>query len=161
MKEYVKKKKLDKSASHDPMDIGKVECHEHEHRGCWDDKVDSDGDWCMSVVSSGYENDVDAVNKGKGKGKAKGEGRFEGECYNCGEYGHSARFCPLSSKGKSKGKGPVQRYNCGQLGHIAAQCLAHPIIKDGPPILLSRIGGRKAQKELKKSEQLPTGQSDP
>ena len=35
--------------------------------------------------------------------------RFEGQCYACGEYGHSARFCPHDlGNGKSKGKGKDQ-----------------------------------------------------
>ena len=46
------------------------------------------------------------------KGKGKGKGRFEGECYNCGEYGHSARFCP-----KHKGKGK----------HVWANMFEHPL----------------------------------
>ena len=35
--------------------------------------------------------------KGKGKGKGpKGNGkRFQGECYHCGEYGHSQRYCEV------------------------------------------------------------------
>ena len=35
-----------------------------------------------------------------------GRGRkFEGECFGCGESGHSARFCTKQGKGKGKGKG--------------------------------------------------------
>ena len=53
--------------------------------------------------------DVNAFNKGKGKGKGKGKpgGKsvFYGQCYNCGQSGHSAKFCPEKNKGKSKGKG--------------------------------------------------------
>ncbi len=51
--------------------------------------------------------------KGKGKGNWEqskgGKGGwspwgFQGNCYNCGGKGHSARFCP-HPKGKGKGKG--------------------------------------------------------
>ena len=39
--------------------------------------------------------------KGGGKGVGKGKGEFFGRCYECGQWGHSAKFCP---KGKGKGK---------------------------------------------------------
>ena len=39
--------------------------------------------------------------KGEGKGGGKGKGEFFGRCYECGQWGHSAKFCP---KGKGKGK---------------------------------------------------------
>ena len=38
----------------------------------------------------------------KGKGKSKGKG-FQGNCWICGQFGHSSRNC--KGKGKSKGKG--------------------------------------------------------
>ena len=68
----------------------------------------------------GFKGKGQGDNKGKGKGKAM---RFDGQCYPCGEYGHSARFCPHGN-GKSKGKGKEQTicYNCGNPGHIAANC---------------------------------------
>ena len=46
---------------------------------------------------------------GEGKGDGKGgKGEFKGSCYNCGTWGHSARFC--SSKGKGpKGRNPKSR----------------------------------------------------
>ena len=48
---------------------------------------------------------------------------FEGQCYACGEYGHSARFCPhVTGKAKGKGKEQTICYKCGNMGHIAAQC---------------------------------------
>ena len=41
------------------------------------------------------------MSKGKGKGKGGGgKGQFNGTCYNCGKYGHSAKNC---RKGKGKG----------------------------------------------------------
>ena len=114
IKEYSKKKNLDNRAKKgdDPMDcdaISKDNKHEQEQ---WDD-----------------EGDVNAVSKGKGKGKI-GKGGFKGNCYNCGAYGHSARFCG-KGKGKGetdKGKGKGNRgyegncYNCGGVGHPAREC---------------------------------------
>ena len=49
--------------------------------------------------------------KGKGKGlnevspeatDVNAVGEFQGYCYNCGDWGHSAKYCP---KGKGKGGG--------------------------------------------------------
>ena len=62
---------------------------------------------------------VKANTGGKG-GKKRG--------YNCGQPGHSAKFCPNPPKGKSKGKGWDNRdcYVCGQKGHIAAFCPQNP-----------------------------------
>ena len=60
--------------------------------------------------SGGYSNysgpapmHLDAMTSGKGKGG------FQGNCYNCGQPGYSARYCPKgkcksSGKGKSGGK---------------------------------------------------------
>ena len=45
--------------------------------------------------------------KGGGGGKGvKGKGKnslFDGECNECGCYGHTARFCPYSTKGAGEG----------------------------------------------------------
>ena len=30
---------------------------------------------------------------------------FPGDCWTCGEHGHSSRYCPKKGKGKGKGKG--------------------------------------------------------
>jgi len=97
-------------------------------QGEWSD------DWGNEWDTGGYGN-IDALGKAKGKGvkgkgkgdnKGKGKGKpsaSNGQCYSCGEYGHSARFCPYGA-GKSKGNGKEQTnsYNCGNSGHIAANC---------------------------------------
>ena len=59
--------------------------------------------------------EVDAVSrKGKGKGSHSGKGygetttehaRFDGECRNCGKYGHKASDCWYKQTNKSQGKG--------------------------------------------------------
>jgi hypothetical protein len=91
-------------------------------------------EWGNDWGNGGYGN-IDALGKSKGKGfKGKGKGDntgkgkgkpsiFNGQCYSCGEYGDSAKFCPLAT-GKAKGKGTVQTmcYNCGNAGHIPATC---------------------------------------
>ena len=47
---------------------------------------------------TGRENET---GQGKGKGGDKGKGKgFQGSCYICGQWGHSAKYCP---KGKGKG----------------------------------------------------------
>ena len=99
------------------------------------DGGEDDGGWNMGYYDDWgnwveYEQgDIDALGKGKyggkggKKGKGKGKGSFNGACWECGEHGHSARFCP---KGKDKGKGVMQDsrdcYKCGQKGHIARDC---------------------------------------
>ena len=71
----------------------------------------------------GYEEEddwgqIEEVGKGKGKGKGKA---FRGECYTCGEWGHSTRNCPTLGKGFSGAC-----YNCGIVGHSAKYCPSPP-----------------------------------
>ena len=92
----------------DPMDITEVNDGWGNQDGWGDERGSQWG-------TGGYGN-IDAIGKGfkgkgfkgKGKGDNKGTGkgkalRFDGQCYSCGEYGHSVRFCPQGD-GKSKGK---------------------------------------------------------
>ena len=71
-------------------------------------------------------------NKGKGKGKGKGkdgkgQAQFQGECYNCGKWGHSSQNCwspqnPKGGKGnhKGKGKGKGGKGGKGKLGSLGS-----------------------------------------
>ena len=71
----------------------------------------------------GYEEEDDwgqIEEVGKGKGKSKGKA-FRGECYTCGEWGHSTRNCPTLGKGFSGAC-----YNCGIVGHSAKYCPSPP-----------------------------------
>ena len=50
---------------------------------------------------------------GKGGGKKGTKGGFQGQCYLCGEWGHSQMYCPYA-KGKGKGKEQAQGKGCGK-----------------------------------------------
>ena len=54
---------------------------------------------------------TELVNKGEAKGKSKGKG-FQGQCHNCGQFGHRAAECP--AKGEC--------WMCGESTHRAADC---------------------------------------
>ena len=66
--------------------------------------------WTTDDYHNGEEADgqkggeVNAFGKAKDKGKSDGKGGFRGQCYTCGQYGHSQRFCPQKGKGNGKGK---------------------------------------------------------
>ncbi len=55
------------------------------------------------------EEHIAAIGKGKGKGtssnkgceKGQPQGQFNGECYNCGKWGHSVKFCRSPPTGGS------------------------------------------------------------
>jgi hypothetical protein len=68
-----------------------------EWHGGWGDAEETTNDHC-------HDHDHEEANIqyiGKGDGKSKGKG-FQGNCYICGEFGHSQWDC---RKGKGKGKG--------------------------------------------------------
>ena len=127
VQDYATKRRLEANLTkgRDAMDVGEVGGYKPwDHQ--WDpwnsNQQDSDGQW-----GDGSSGDIDALGKGKGgyKGKGKGKGMFSGQCFQCGEWGHSQRFCP---KGKSKGKGQDSRqcYQCKGYGHIGRDCPINP-----------------------------------
>ena len=92
VKDYARKKKLDSAAKKaeskggDPMDLDKLD---QETRTAFETTLGDDWQEIMAVA------------KGKSKGKGKGGG-FRGNCYQCGEYGHSISNCPQNPKGEGK-----------------------------------------------------------
>ena len=120
----------------DDMDIGALIRRKQQELHNLEDQLwktqECEQEWYsdQDVQETGDGESVDAVNlKGKGKGKgtgfeklkgfgkgkgfskgkgAKGKGKFQGECYNCGMWGHSARFC---QEWKGKGNVPQTTFN--------------------------------------------------
>ena len=126
--QYTKKKQR---KSLDAMDVDAVtrrrrgnpdNAHALHSRGEWPwiQACSGDEEWGNAW---GYEEEddwgqIEEVGKGKGKGKGKA---FRGECYTCGEWGHSTRNCPTLGKGFSGAC-----YNCGTVGHSAKYCPSPP-----------------------------------
>ena len=89
----------------------------------------------MGSLAKGHKGKGKAKGKGKGKGKGKRKGKegkgqvqFQGECYNCGKWGHSSQNCwspqnPKGGKGnqKGKGKGKGGKGGKGKLGSLEDQ----------------------------------------
>ena len=62
-----------------------------------------------------------------GSWKEGGEFRrqgFKGQCYNCGMFGHSAKYCREGGNGQRGFRGAC--YLCGQWGHAARECSFAP-----------------------------------
>ena len=43
-------------------------------------------------------------------------------CFQCGEVGHIAKFCPRKKSGGSSSSGEVQCFACGKKGHVKRNC---------------------------------------
>ena len=72
-----------------------------DDQGGWDLKNGWElNSWDINALKGGNKGQWSKGNKGQWK-KGAGKG-FQGECWECGEWGHSASNCP---KGKGKGKG--------------------------------------------------------
>lgn len=133
VRDYARRRKLDHAVSKtihsggDPMDLGGVD-EGAGHGEC-------EHGWYQGQGSEGWEYAA-AMLKGKGK-VGQGKGLFYGSCYNCGQQGRSAKYCPKGKgvKGKGKGgngngeyggnrKGEFQGvcYSCGEYGHSARFC---------------------------------------
>jgi len=132
VQDYATRRRLDANyakTNGDPLDITEVNDNwgNQDEWGYeeWGNQWDSGGYGSFDAIGKGFKG---KGFKGKGKGGYKGKGKgksmgFDGQCYTCGEHGHSARFCPHGN-GKAKGKGKDQTicYNCGKTGHVAAYC---------------------------------------
>eukprot|EP00435_Cladocopium_sp_Y103_P034158 s1161_g8.t1 len=82
---------------------------------------------------------ISALSKGKGEKKGENKIKFDGNCDNCGKYGHRKRDCwakPGGGKGASGGSRPASQspskkkevkfegkcHNCGKVGHRKSEC---------------------------------------
>ena len=114
--DYATRRRLDANmqGKGNSMDVDGMDWNEWERWDSW-------GSWDGDEGSGGEQGDLDALGKGKYGGKGgkkdggKGKGGYKGGCYNCGQPGHSAKFCTYLPKGKGKGKGLASRdcYPCG------------------------------------------------
>ena len=88
-------------------------------------KASYGGGWQGGWYRKGGGKGQGAGGKGQGTGKGgKGGGKptvFFGECYECGEKGHSAKYCPKKA-GKGGGSFPFNCHKCGKKGHKAVDC---------------------------------------
>ena len=120
---------FDKQNNDDAMDTGNVRRQMEKDKDIKDNKEAENNKW--------WDESINAIAKGKGKGRG-----FQGNCYNCGEYGHSIINCPKESsqqsnqnkggkdqgckgsKGeKGKGKGDLGTcWSCGVVGHSWNNC---------------------------------------
>ena len=94
----------------DPMDITEVNDgwgNQDEYYDEWGIQWDNGGydnidEIGKGFTGKGFKGTGKGVNEGKGKGKSAG---FEGQCYSCGEYGHSASSAPTAMESqRAKGK---------------------------------------------------------
>ena len=126
VQDYATRRRLEAqlAKNKDSMDIGEVDENGY---GQWEESWDP---WAAQGSNQEQPWDIDALGKGKAmgkgaKGKGKGKGIFSGQCYNCNEWGHSAKFCP-KGKGKGKGKDSRQCWQCGEHGHLGRDCPTNP-----------------------------------
>ena len=134
-REYATRRRLEalQKKGGDSMDIGEVGGGNDDDGSCGWSGSGWDNSW-DNYDAHGCQVDVCALGKGKwggkgGKGKGKSGKGFQGSCYNCGEHGHSQRFCTKPPTGKAKGKGKTC-HNCGEEGHFIANC-PHPKASKG------------------------------
>ena len=138
VQEYATRRRLEANLAKgkNPMDVDGIDGGSSwDSQGNWDWQQDEAGYmWGASWDNAG---DIDALGKGKamgkgGKSKGKGKGVFNGKCYNCEGYGHSARFCPMPPQGKGKGKGkgggsPPPPANANLTDRVRKACYFHQL----------------------------------
>ena len=80
VRDYSRKAKLESSASDKRNNDDDVDMNSIKKQKEKDIKEAEDSKW--------WDEYINAISKGKGKGKG-----FQGNCYYCGEFGHSSRNC--------------------------------------------------------------------